>query len=117
MFSGGQNVQWLVLVLACMCGMRMRLPRRWVDAPAARGAGDGAARAAAGECRRRGWSSLIKIESNVAVVLQQVGGIRARNVDSCHRRRRWCNAVDANGVGTRQRYRVGPCIAEETSEW
>ena len=86
----------------------MRMTSLRPSAPAARGADDDASSHAPGECRCRGWSRLIKIMIIVAVVLHEVGGIRARSLDSIHRLRRWCNAVDRSRVRVRDRYRVEP---------
>ena len=52
----------------------------------------------------------------VAVVLQQVGGIRARLSDSCHRLWDAVCTVDAEAGTVRQRYRVGPVVAEELTD-
>ena len=81
--------------MCCLTGRRS-------SAPAARRADSDASRHAPGECRCCGWRS-IKIVINVAVVLHEVGGIRARSLDSTHRRtcRRWCNAVDRSRVRVR----------------
>ena len=56
--------------------------------------------------------NLIKIESNVAVVLHGVGGIRA-HLDSIHRRWVAVCTVDSERGGTRKLYHVRPVRPDE----